>query len=80
METPVPSATFETALPDSDKHCFTFGLGYEVNDSLTIDTSYFGVLLLDRDVTNDVRTAAPDIDGRYEGYANIISVGFTYKY
>ena len=79
-QTPIPAANFETALPDSDRHGFTFGAGYDVNDSITIDMAYIGVLFKGRVVTNDVRTAAPDIDGEYEGYANVVSVGFTYKY
>ncbi|MBU1932429.1 MAG: outer membrane protein transport protein [Candidatus Omnitrophica bacterium] len=80
LETPIPSANFETALPDSDKHCFTFGLGYKLSDSLTVDASYFGVVLVDRNVTNDVASATSNLDGEYEGYVNIVSVGFTYKY
>ena len=79
-QTPIPSATFETALPDSDRHAATLGLGYKINDGLTIDASYFGVLYVDRDVTNDVASAKTNLDGEYEGYMNIVSVGFTYKY
>jgi len=80
VENPIPSANFETALPDSDRHGITLGAGYKLNDEVTIDAAYFGVVFVGRDVTNDVRTAAPDIDGKYEGYTNIFSVGFTYKY
>jgi long-chain fatty acid transport protein len=80
IETPIPSANFETALPGSDRHGITLGVGYKLNDSLSIDASYFGVLFVDREVTNDVRTSDPDIDGEYEGYINLVSVGFTYKY
>lgn len=80
VETPIPSANLETALPDSDKHCVTFGVGYKINDDLTIDAAYFGVFAVDRDVTNDVASSSSDLDGEYEGYANIFSVGFTYRY
>ena len=81
IENPIPSANFESALPDSDKHCFTLGTGYKLNDGLTLDLAYFGVLLEDRDVTNDTATVfGADLDGKYEGYVNIVSVGFTYKY
>lgn len=79
-ETPIPSNSFDTALPDSDRHAITLGTGYELRDGLILDLAYFGVLYVDRDVTNDVRTAAPDFDGEYKGYVNIISVGFSYKY
>ncbi|MFH1853928.1 MAG: OmpP1/FadL family transporter [Candidatus Omnitrophota bacterium] len=80
IETPIPSANFDTALPDSNKHCFTFGMGYKLSDSLTVDTSYFGVVLADRNVTNDVASSTSDLDGEYKGYINIVSVGFTYRY
>ena len=37
VETPVPSISFETALPDSDRHGVTLGAGYKVKDDFTID-------------------------------------------
>ncbi len=79
-ETPIPSANFETALPGSDRHGFTLGAGYKLREDLAINMAYFGVLLVDRDVTNDVASASSNLDGEYEGYINIFSVGFTYKY
>lgn len=80
-QTPIPAANFDTALPDSDRHAGTLGFGYELSDSLTLDVSYFGVVYVDRDVTNDVAIAnGGDLDGKYKGYMNIVSVGFTYKY
>jgi len=80
IETPIPSANFETALPDCDRHGITLGAGYKLREDLTVDLAYFGVLMVDRDVTNDVASANADLDGEYSGYVNIISVGFTYKY
>ena len=80
VETPIPSANLETALPDTDRHGITLGAGYKIDNGVSVDISYFGVFNVDRDVTNDVRTAAPDTDGKYEAYTNIFSVGFTYKY
>ena len=80
VETPVPSISFETALPDSDRHGVTLGAGYKVKDDFTIDMAYFGVYFVGRDVTNDVASASSDLDGNYDGYVNIVSVGCTYKY
>jgi len=80
-QTPIPAANFETSLPDSDRHGFTLGFGYNLKDNLTLDASYFGVMYVDRDVTNDVAIAnGADLDGKYKGYMNIVSVGLTYKY
>lgn len=80
VETPVPSANFETALPDTDRHGVTFGVGYKFKDDITIDAAYFGVFNVERDVTNDVASSSSDLDGKYDGYTNIISIGLTYKY
>jgi long-chain fatty acid transport protein len=80
-QNPIPAANFDTSLPDSDRHGFTLGCGYKLKDNLTLDASYFGVVYVERDVTNDVATASgADLDGKYDGYMNIISVGLTYKY
>lgn len=81
VETPVPSANFDTSLPDSDKHSFTFGAGYKINENMVVDMAYFAVFLVGRNVTNDVAISnGADLDGKYKGYVNIFSVGFTYKY
>ena len=80
-QNPIPSANFETALPDSNRYCGTLGFGYKVNENLTFDVAYLGIVNADRNVTNDVAIAnGADLDGKYEGYINIISVGFKYKY
>ena len=79
-QTPVPSANFETALPDSDKYGITLGLGYLFKD-VQIDTSYAFLKYKDRDVTNDVGAASgANLDGKYRAYVNIVGVSFTYKY
>ncbi|MBU3911089.1 MAG: outer membrane protein transport protein [Candidatus Omnitrophica bacterium] len=80
VESPIPSANFDTALPDSDKHNFTLGMGYDLSDSLTIDAAYEYVKLVKRKVTNDVAIATSDLDGYYNGYINIVAVSLTYKY
>ena len=81
IETPIPSANFDTSLPDCDRHGLTLGAGYKLREDLTMDLAYFGVLMVDRDVSNDVAIGnGADLDGKYEGYVNIVSVGFTYKY
>ncbi len=78
-DNPIPSANFDTALPDSDRHGLTLGIGYTLK-SVKIDASYMALFFKDRDVTNDVRTADPDIDGKYEAFTNIFGISFTYKY
>lgn len=80
IETPIPSANFETALPDCDRHGITLGAGYRLMENLSIDLAYFGVFMVERNVTNDVASSSSNLDGEYDGYVNIVSVGFTYKY
>jgi len=80
VESPIPSATLDTALPDANKHGATLGLGYLFKD-VQLDLAYTFIKLNDRDVTNDVGSnTVSDIDGTYKGYVNIFAAGFTYKY
>lgn len=83
-DNPIPSANFDTALPDSDRHGITLGLGYTFK-AVKIDVSYMALFFVDRDVTNDVDENVttgddPDIDGEYEGFTNVFGINFTYKY
>ena len=79
-ETPIPSANFDTPLPDANKHGITIGLGY-LFKGVQVDASYAFLKYRDRDITNDVgSTTSSNIDGTYKGYVNIAAVAFTYKY
>lgn len=79
-ETPIPEANFNTALPDADRHGISCGLGYAFKD-VDIDISYLALFFADRDIRNSVGSSSnADIDGKYEQFVNIFSVGFTYKY
>ena len=79
-ETPVPEANFDTALPDADRHGLSCGLGYRFKD-VDIDIAYLALFFMDRDITNSVgATSGANIDGKYEQFVNIFSIGFTYRY
>ncbi len=79
-DNPIPSANFDTALPDSDRHGLTLGIGYTFK-SVKIDASYMALFFKDRDVTNDVgATTGANLDGKYEAFTNIFGISFTYKY
>jgi len=80
-ETPVPEDSFDTPLPDADRHGITLGLGRAFKNGMTMDLSYMFLLFRNRDVTNNIGASSnADIDGRYEQFVNIFAVGFTYKY
>jgi long-chain fatty acid transport protein len=79
-ETPVPAANFEPSMVDMNMHCVSLGAGYQINDRFNIDAAYFVGFYKDRYITNDVASATSNLDGMYESYVNVISIGFTYKY
>jgi len=79
-QTPVPSHSVDTALPDADKHGITMGLGYEFEDVI-LDLSYCFMRYRNRDVTNTIgASTGSDLNGLYRGHVNIFAVAFTYKY
>jgi len=81
VEKTIPSANLDTALPDSNKHGVTLGLGHQFLKDVNIDMAYTFIKLKDRDITNDVGSnTGSNIDGTYKGHVNILAVGFTYKY
>ena len=78
---PVPSANFDTALPDADRHALTLGFGYDLRDNIKLDFSYMALFFRERDVTNDVGLiVGTDIDGKYKQIIHIYSLGITYSY
>jgi len=80
-QTPVPAANFEPSMVDSNMHCVSFGFGYKLRDDFSIDVAYFGGFYRDRYITNDVATSSgADLDGLYESYVNVFSIGFTHSY
>lgn len=81
VEKTIPSANLDTALPDSNKHGVTLGLGHQFLKDVKIDMAYTFIKLRDRDITNDVGlNTGSNIDGTYKGHLNIVAVEFTYKY
>jgi len=79
-DTPVPAANFEPSMIDMPMHCFSVGAGYTLKNGCIIDAAYFGGFYRDRYITNDIASSTSDLDGMYEAYVNVVSVGFTYKY
>jgi len=79
-QSPIPSVSLDTPLPDANKYGGTLGLGYQFKD-VTMDISYAFLKNRNRNVTNDMGSVtSSNIDGTYKGYVNIFAVGFTYKF
>ncbi len=71
----VPSAYVEPTLPENDRHNYTIGLGYHINQ-FTVDAALHLLLQDDREVTDSVY----NFDGTYTGLANIFSLTFGYAF
>lgn len=80
-QTPVPEATFDTSLPDSDSHSATAGFGYNINDNATIDMSYAAMFFKERSIDNAVgASSGASIDGEYKNFTNIVMMTFGYNF
>lgn len=75
-ENPIPERDVDPTLPDSDRIEFSGGLTYAINDNIEIDAAYIFIRANQRKVENTVT----GIDGVYNTYANIPSLGITLNY
>ncbi len=75
-ENPIPEQYVDPTLPDADRWEFSGGLSYAFNEHITVDAAYIFIQGQQRRV-EDTHSG---IDGVYNTYANIPSVGFTLTY
>lgn len=83
--TPVRDVDFSPAIPDSDRHLFAVGYGYDVTEDATIDVAYMFVYFTDRN-----QTASPTGDlplspntvknGLYESLAHLVGINVTWRF
>jgi long-chain fatty acid transport protein len=66
----------DPTLPDSDRIEFSGGLTYAINENIAIDAAYIFIRADQRKVDDTVT----GIDGVYNTYANIPSLGITLNY
>lgn len=78
--TPIPEATFEASLPDSNSHGFTAGIGYDFNKNFTIDLAYSALIYEPRKVEDRSSTLTYDHNAKYYQMMNIGLVTLTYKF
>ena len=80
-ETPIPNASFDTALPDSDSHSITVGIGHDFNEKMTLDLAYSAMFFEKRVVDNDIGSSSgASIDGEYSAFTNLYVATFTYSF
>jgi long-chain fatty acid transport protein len=88
-ENSVPTHTFSPVVPDSNKHIFSAGFGYDSKDKavlfskagLSVDVAYQYTLALDRKIgpgSNNV--ASPLLDGTWESSSHAILISSTVKF
>ncbi len=71
---PVPDATLNFELPDSDATLYSIGMRYQINESMGMGIAYLYDDKEERTATND------SVDGTFsDGGAHLVSIGFSYK-
>ena len=80
-QTPIPEATFQNNLPDSNKNGITAGFGWDMTKALTFDFAYCGIFYRPRKVTNDVGSASlASINGKYTQFVNVFLATLSCKF
>ncbi len=81
--TPVPPETLDTLLPDNNRHDVSIGLGYK-SGPITVDLAYMAIIFPARNVNNplpvdSVGTTYNQV-GKYESFAHIAGLSFSYHF
>ena len=78
---PIPDATFNPRIPDSNSNGYTTGFGFDITKKLTLDVTYSMLVYDSRSIINTVSNASGgSVNGKYEQYVNIGLVSLTYKF
>ncbi len=73
---PVLDKYTEPLLPDADRNGFNVGLGYKINENLSVDVSYLFLKFAERSVTG----TETQFDGVYQSNANLIGFNIGYNF
>jgi len=90
----IPEANFSPAFNDLSRYGASFGTGFQITESLTLDAAYTAVFFHNRHIHNSVGNSMsgvppvlvgfgyndPDISGKYENFANLIALNLTYRF
>ena len=75
--TPQPQSSISPLLSDADRHDFSFGFGYKLNDSLTLDLANMLVLFDER---NTGGQSNDNFNGEYRQSAYLLGLNLTYSF
>ncbi len=73
---PIADHYSEPLLPDADRNGLNLGVGYKINEALSVDVSYLFLKFADRTVTN----TEVQFDGTYQATANLFGINFGYNF
>ncbi|NUN69639.1 MAG: porin [Bacteroidetes bacterium] len=73
---PVADHYTEPLLPDSDRNGFNIGVGYKINETMSVDASYLFLKFAERKVTG----TEVEFDGVYQSNANLFGINFGYTF
>ncbi len=81
----VPSADRRTPrIPDSDRYWLSFGAGYDITESMTIDAAYTHIFSPDADMdlsaTDPGNEARGNLSGTFRSSADILNTSLTMKF
>lgn len=76
FQSPVPDATFTPAIPDSDQHTVTFGVGYR-SGRHRFDVAYAPVFYEDRSISNNQN---PGVNGSYSFNVHLFSAAYGFSF
>jgi long-chain fatty acid transport protein len=76
---PVPDATVDPLLPDSDRHSFAFGTGIHGTQA-SLDLAYMWVHFVDRNVHNQDQATLRGENGRFKSDAFLFAGNLTLKF
>lgn len=80
VENAVPEKAFTPAVPDSDMHAITLGLGYTL-DRVTIDLAYGIGFYEERDIDNNIgANVGTTVSGKYDSLIHIIGVSVGFRF
>jgi len=77
--TPIPPDKIDPSLPDSDKHTFAVGGGYNVGNA-TFDLAYMFITSRDRGVDNSAGGTSFTHRGKYSTRVHEAGLGITYRF
>ncbi len=77
-QTPVNDANFSPRIADNNRHFFTVGYGYSMNEDTVIDLAYGYIKVSDRSQTASPLATARN--GTYKSYLHVVSASLSYHF